>query len=213
MTPGFSEDLYYEARRQGVLFLRHTPEDLPRINNGSVSVYDDVLGERVELQADLLVLSNGIVPDPETAALAATLGVPVNEDGFFKPVNIKAQLMDLNYPGWYLAGLAGGPATLEETIEQGMGAGLRAALFLRRGIRTPTSVATVNERICSGCGLCVEVCPVKARHLDDDLGIAQVDPWLCVGCGTCAAVCPNGASGQALYEARGVLNALDAALE
>jgi len=48
--------------------------------------------------------------------------------------------------------------------------------------------------------------------LDAEAGIAMVDPLLCEGCGTCVAVCPNGASGQVLLEARGLLNALDEAL-
>jgi heterodisulfide reductase subunit A len=212
VTPGFSEELYSEARRHGVLFLRYTLNEPPRIEGQQVVVHDDVLGEDVVLDADLLVLSSGIVPRPDTPELAQMLGVPLDEDGFFKPINVKSQTMDLPYPGLYLAGLAGGPATLEETIEQGAGAGLRAALFLKRGIQSPVMLATVDERICSGCGLCVEVCPVDARTLDIERAVAQVDPLLCVGCGTCAAVCPNGAAGQAMYEARGILNALDAAL-
>ncbi len=113
----------------------------------------------------------------------------------------------------FLAGLAGGPASLEETIEQGVAAGLRAALYLERPMRTSVSQARVNERICSGCGLCVEVCPMDARHLDPEKAIAMVDPWLCAGCGACVAACPNGASDQAVYEARGVLAALDAAID
>lgn len=212
VTPGFSEDLYTEARRQGVLFVRHTLESLPRIDGHKVSVVDDVLRAEIILDADLLVLSSGIVPDPGAPALADVLGVELDGDGFFKPVNVKSQLMDLNYPGLYLAGLAGGPASPEETIEQGMAAGLRAALFLRRGLKTPAAIAVVDELICSGCGLCLPACPVDARHLDPEKGVALVDPWLCIGCGTCAAACPNGAAGQALYEARGVLNAVDAAL-
>lgn len=212
VTPGFNEELYSEARREGVLFLRYTPDKPPQIEGQKVLVHDDVLDEDVALDAELVVLSSGIVPRPDTLELAQMLGVPLDADGFFKPLNVKSQIMDLPYPGLYLAGLAGGPATLEETIEQGIGAGLRAGLFLSRGIQSPIMLATVDERICSGCGLCVEVCPVDARSLDAERGVAQVDPLLCVGCGTCAAVCPNGAAGQAMYEARGILNALDAAL-
>jgi heterodisulfide reductase subunit A len=121
--------------------------------------------------------------------------------------------MDLTRPGMFLAGLAGGPASLEEVIEQGMAAGLRAALYLSRPLKTATAPARVNERICSACGLCVSVCPVQARRIDPERGLAVVDAWLCAGCGTCVAACPNGASDQALYESRGILAALDAALE
>jgi heterodisulfide reductase subunit A len=93
-----------------------------------------------------------------------------------------------------------------------MAAGLRAALYLGRTHRTPNTPARVNERICSGCGLCVQVCPMEARRLDEERHVAIVDALLCAGCGTCVAACPNGASDQALVEARGVLAALDAAM-
>lgn len=212
VTPGLDEALYEDARRQGIQFVRYTPDSPPLQEGTSLAVFDDVLREQVTLPADLLVLSGGIIPSPQTAGLAALLGVPLDDDGFFKPVNVKSQMMDLRYPGLFLAGLAGGPAALDETIAQGMGAALRAALFLRRKLAPLPAAATVNERICSGCGLCVQACPVGARHIDEVRAVAEVDPQLCLGCGTCVAVCPNGASSQALYETRGVLSMLDAAL-
>ena len=89
---------------------------------------------------------------------------------------------------------------------------MRAALFLKRGLKTPVTVASVQEWMCAGCGMCIDVCPTNARHIDVDEGVAKVDVWRCMGCGVCAAACPNGASSIALYEARGVLNAIDAAL-
>ncbi|MGD2253130.1 MAG: FAD-dependent oxidoreductase [Anaerolineales bacterium] len=212
VTPGFSEDLYQEARDAGVLFLRYTLENPPQVEGTKINVLDDVLGEEVALQPELLVLSGGIVPGREFPQLAEMLGLELDQDGFFAPLNIKSQPMDLNSPGMYLAGYAGGPATLEECLEQGMASGLRAALFVKRELKTPVTVASVEEWMCSGCGLCVDVCPSNARHMDEDEEVAKVDAWLCLGCGVCAAVCPNGASSIAHYEARGVLNAIDAAL-
>ncbi len=211
VTPGFSEHLYSKARRDGILFLRYTNSAPPVLRGDSIIVRDDVLGEAIGLKPDYLVLSSGIVADPQTGELAAALGLPLT-DGFFQAAHIKTRPVDLPLPGAFVAGLAGGPATLEETIEQGIAAGLRAALFLRRPLRTPLAVATVTARLCSGCGLCVQACPANARSIDPELGIAQVDPWLCTGCGTCVAVCPNGASQQSRYEVRGVLHALDSAL-
>ncbi len=212
VTPGFREEHYHEARRRGVLFIRYTPDAPPVIKGKTVTVFDQVLGEEIVLGFDQLVLSTGIIPDPETPALAGLLGLTLTEDGFFRPANIKSQLLDLPRPGMFLAGLCGGPATPEEIIEQGLAAGLRAALYLRRPLKTSLTIATVHERICSGCGLCVRACPANARWIDLDSGLAKVDPWLCIGCGTCVSVCPNGASRQSFYEAGGVLGALDAAL-
>jgi heterodisulfide reductase subunit A len=212
VTPGLAEEWYRRARQAGVHFVRRSTAE-PVIQGGVVRVDDVVLGRGVLLPTDLVVQSTGIVPAASTHALAGRLGVRTGSTGFFDPVNIKSQGMDLPRPGMFLAGLAGGPASLEETIEQGVAAGLRAALYLGRAMRTSVSQARVNERICSGCGLCVEVCPMDARHLDPEKAIAMVDPWLCAGCGTCVAACPNGASDQAVYEARGVLAALDAAID
>jgi heterodisulfide reductase subunit A len=212
VTPGLAEEWYRRARQAGVHFVRHGTAE-PAIEGGIVRVHDVVLGGEVLLPADLVVQSTGIVPADSTRATAERLGVRTGSTGFFDPVNIKSQGMDLPRPGMFLAGLAGGPATLEETIDQGVAAGLRAALYLGRAIRTSVSQARVNERICSGCGLCVEVCPMDARHLDPEKAVAVVDPWLCAGCGTCVAACPNGASDQAVYEARAVLAALDTAMD
>ncbi len=211
VTPGLAEDVYRRAREAGVHFVRRD-EPPPKVESGSVSVDDVVLGAQLTLPADLVVFSTGIVPISEGAELAGVLGVGLSTTGFFEPVNIKSQGMDLRRPGMYLAGLAGGPATFEEVIEQGSAAGLRAALYLSRTHRASNTPARVNERICSGCGLCVQVCPMQARRLDEERHVAVVDARLCAGCGTCVAACPNGASDQALIEARGVLAALDAAI-
>jgi heterodisulfide reductase subunit A len=212
VTPGLAEEWYRRARQAGVHFVRRGTAE-PAVEGGVVRVDDVVLGREVLLPADLVVPSTGILPAGSTQALADRLGIRIGSTGFFDPVNIKSQGMDLPRPGMFLAGLAGGPASLEETIEQGVAAGLRAALYLERPMRTSISQARVNERICSGCGLCVEVCPMDARHLDLEKAVAMVDPWLCAGCGACVAACPNGASDQAVYEARGILAALDAAID
>jgi heterodisulfide reductase subunit A len=212
ITPGFREKLYQAARSAGVHFLRHPADERPTIEGSTVTVFDEVLGESLTLNANWVALSTGVMPGEGLPALADALSLPLTEEGFFAPLNAQSAVLDTKRPGVYLAGLAGGPAFPEELIEQGQAAGLRAALFLRRPLHAPETVATVNERICSGCGLCVSVCPYDARTLDIEAGIAVVDPLLCEGCGTCVAVCPNGASGQVLLEARGLLNALDEAL-
>ena len=215
-TYGFKEEAYRRAREEGVAFIRYDPDDKPQVVGGDeglrVLVNDPVLGERLALDADLLVLSTGIVPY-ENGALAEILGVPLDADGFFQEANPKVRPMDFERAGIFLCGLAQAPRFIDETIVQADGAALRAAILLsKERLESRTMIAMVNERLCSACELCVEACPYDARSMDPERGVAVVDPILCQGCGVCVMVCPNGASQQNTFEMRQVMAMLDATI-
>ena len=215
-TYGFKEEAYRRAREEGVAFIRYDPDDKPQVVGGDeglrVLVNDPVLGERLALDADLLVLSTGIVPY-ENGALAEILEVPLDTDGFFQEANSKVRPMDFERAGIFLCGLAQAPRFIDETIVQADGAALRAAILLsKERLESRTMIAMVNERLCSACELCVEACPYDARSMDPERGVAVVDPILCQGCGVCVMVCPNGASQQNTFEMRQVMAMLDATI-
>ena len=220
-TYGFREAYYEAARDAGVVFLRY---ELPGVAGGTqkpeveassdclrVSLVEPVTGQRLELEADLLVLSTGIEPEAGQG-LADTLGVGVNGDGFFEEEHAKMKPLDLG-GGLYVAGLAHSPRFLEESIAQGQGAAMRAAAFLAPEVvrERPTSV-WVNERLCSFCGLCVEACPYEARVMNYDTRVADVEYSLCQGCGVCGVVCPNKGTLQKAFEHKQLLAAVDMAL-
>jgi heterodisulfide reductase subunit A len=221
-TMGLHERFYQQARRLGVHFLRYEPPEtpvvvgtggaLPEGGRLNVAVHDVLYDERVTLEADLLVLSTGIVaPREDNGRLAEMLGVSLDEDGFFCEAHPKLRPTDLAIPGVYLCGLAYGPRTIEEAIVQARAAALRAALSVARPPEPRQDVATVVQKLCSYCGLCVAHCPYGARVLDEETRRARVIDTLCQGCGACVAVCPNGASRQPALEPVRILALVDAA--
>lgn len=214
-TYGFREAYYQAARDAGVVFLRYELADKPQVRANAdhlhVNLVEPVTGQPLELAADLLVLSVGIDAEEESA-LAATLGVELNADGFFLEEHAKMKPLDLGQ-GRFVAGLAHSPRFLEETIAQAQGAAMRAAAFLAPEVLTERATSVwVNERLCSFCGLCVEACPFEARVMNYDSRVADVDYTLCQGCGVCAVVCPNKATLQKTFEHKQLMAALDMAL-
>jgi heterodisulfide reductase subunit A len=198
MTYGLQEELYEEARKKGVVFVRYTPDAPPVVEFPSgkpvVRVRDLLLGEDLLLSADLLVLSTGVVPG-EYAGLAGRLGLSCDVDGFFSEANVKFRPVDFLKDGFYVCGLANSPRSATETIRHALAASGRAAtLLLGEGPVSRPVVAKVVERLCSFCETCVKACPFEARFMDEEKRVAVVWEHLCQGCGACASACPNGAS-------------------
>lgn len=226
-TFGFREAFYQAARDAGVVFLRYElplkPQALSLPDHLQISLTEPLTGQNLTLSADLLVLSVGIDPAQRAAArddqlaLAQTLNLTLDSNGFFLEEHAKMKPLDLNGPngaGLYFAGLAHSPRFLEETIAQAQAAAMRAAAFLApvELADRPTSV-WVNPRLCSFCGLCVQTCPYQARVMNYDTRVADVDYALCHGCGLCAVVCPNKATLQKAFEHKQLLAAVDMAVE
>ena len=216
MTYGFIEEYYTQAREAGVLFIRYEPDAEPEVSIGDkaivVEVDDAVLGGRLEIEADLLVLSTGVVAG-DNKELAGLLSLELTEDGFFKEVDTKFRPVDSLIDGIFVCGLASAPRNLEEEVSQAEAAAQRATTILaRETLESGRIVSEVNVRKCSGCGLCVTVCPYNARWLDEEEKVAVVEEALCQGCGVCVALCPNGAAKLRGLKDKQVFSMIEAAL-
>jgi heterodisulfide reductase subunit A-like polyferredoxin len=183
---GFRELLYRQARQAGVVFLEYSDEDRPQVsatddNRLQARVVVQPEGEMVTLPADWVVLSTGIEPEPDNAALAQLLKVPLNETGFFLEAHVKLRPVDFAAEGIFLAGLAHSPRSIDETMAQASAAAVRAvALLSRPQLEATPIVASVNPKLCAACGICVRThtAPkLAAWHAD------RVSP----GCGACVA--------------------------
>ncbi len=192
---GFREDLYREARKKGVIFIRYTLDSTPQISaedGGSLSldVLDHVLGKTIRVSPDLVILATAILPN-ENKELFEKFKVPINDEGFLIEAHMKLRPVDFASEGIFMAGLAHYPKPIDESITQAKAAVARAMTILsKEGIFVGGVVATVNPDQCVACLTCVRTCPYDAPRIGVE-GYAIIDPAECRGCGACVAECPG----------------------
>jgi heterodisulfide reductase subunit A len=222
-TYGFKENYYREAADQDVKFIRYQPEDKPEVaaarEDGRdilrVTVADPVLGQRLILDADLLVLSAALIPSETSRELARLYKVSLNLDGFFQEAHVKLRPVDFAADGVFLCGSAHYPKYLSETVSQAYGAAGRAIGILSRDSVTASgAVCDVTESACIACGACITACKYDAITFHDTPQgkKARVESILCKGDGLCNAKCPTGAIYLKHYTDDEIFAQIDAAL-
>jgi heterodisulfide reductase subunit A len=222
-TYGFKEDLYREASNQNVKFIRYEPEDKPvveAVEEGGrsflrVTAADPILGKKLALEVDNVVLSAAVIPPAGANEIARFFKVPLSPDGFFQEAHVKLRPVDFAAEGVYLCGTAQYPKHFSETISQAYGAAGRALTTLTQDtVVASGSVCAVDEIDCVSCGACITCCTYNAIEFQDTPRgkKAVVNPVLCKGDGLCNAKCPTGAIGLKHYTDKEVFRQIDAAL-
>jgi heterodisulfide reductase subunit A len=199
-TYGEKEYLYKQARQEGVIFIRFSLDDKPRVeateDGIAVTVTDHILNRPIELNVDLLTLATAIIPNTDEK-LANFFKVPMNEDGFFIERHAKLGPAEFATDGVFLCGMAHYPKPIDESIAQAKAAVSRAVTLLSQDfLYSSGTIAEVDPVKCAACGVCVSVCPYSAPSFMEEgrfAGKAQVNPALCKGCGLCVASCRSGA--------------------
>jgi heterodisulfide reductase subunit A-like polyferredoxin len=194
-TFSLKELWYRSAREAGVRFVRFDPQAPPRVERAgerlAVRVRDDLLGEELELEADLLVLSAAVRPASGAARLAGDLKLSLDNDGFFMEAHLKLRPVDFVNAGFFMAGAAHGPKFAEEVTAQAKAAAGRAATVLAQSeMLVGGEVAVVDAERCVACLTCVRTCPYGVPRLTGE-GVVHIDPAACQGCGNCASACPR----------------------
>ena len=214
-----AEEMYREARGMGVLFVRIPPGQKPEVvGNGraeAVQCFDDLLGRRLEVPTDLVVLSVGMRPrKDETARFHDMLKASVGLDGFFLERHPELGPVETAVEGVFLAGTVQGPKDVVDSVAQASAAAAKASVFLAYdSVRQDPAVATVDENKCRGCGKCVEICQFQAPGLvemAEGIHVAHINESLCKGCGTCGSWCPSGAIASQHFTDRQVHAMIDA---
>jgi len=189
---GFEEFYEKTCREYGVQFIRGRVAEIhedPETKNLTVKAEDTLLGRPVELEADVVVLSVGIVPGQDTKVIQNVLKIPVGADGFFLEAHPKLRPVDTTVDGIFVCGTSSGPKDIPDTVSQARAAASGAIALMAAGkyVIQPY-FASVDEPLCGGCGVCVPLCPFNAITLEEK--VARINEALCKGCGVCAAGCP-----------------------
>ncbi len=210
------ENLYREARGRGVTFIQYSPESPPKVEDGQVTVFAELLGQSITIPCNLVVLSSPLVGRADTVKLSQLLKVPVDEYGFFLEAHVKLRPLDFATDGMFLCGCAHWPADIGESVAQAHGAAGRAAILLGGGVvQVEPFITVVDEQKCIGCGLCASMCTYQAVVLEDtETGRkAKRIAASCKGCGLCGAACPQQAISMQHYTDQQLFAEIDAFVE
>ncbi len=188
-----NEALFQHAKELGVIFIKYDPARPPKVEEGKVIVYHDLLGREIALPQDLVVLSTPLVAGGDNETISQLLRVSLDGNKFFLEAHVKLKPLDFATDGIYLCGNAHYPANVREAVSQALGAASRASIPLSKGVMSvePIVSTLADEDACRGCGLCAALCPYGALEIvrGEKGRKVRVIPVACKGCGVCAATC------------------------
>ncbi|MCL5238009.1 MAG: FAD-dependent oxidoreductase [Nitrospirae bacterium] len=206
-TPGKLE-YYYKAAQDdpGVMLTKGEVTGVSDAGNGNlfVEMENSLFGEKVKVEADLVVLATGVVPatvDDPILNLQYRQGPGLPDldlfDGFADSNFICFQY-ETRRTGVYAAGCVRQPMNMAEAQEDAAGAALKAiqaAEHVAKGIAVhprawDTTYPDAFMQRCTSCKRCTEECPFGAID-EDEKGTPFYKPGRCRRCATCMGACPE----------------------
>jgi len=213
-TPGLSENFYKSIQQDPGIFLTKGEVVSVSQNGGGLIVEADntLLGEKIKVKADMVVLGTGMVP---VTADDPIINLAYRQGPGFRDNELFDQYADSNFicfpyetqrTGIYAAGGIRRAMTVEESMEDATGAALKAIQCLEsvnRGVSVHPRAGDMTFpdfffQRCTQCKRCTEECPFGALD-DDEKGTPKPNPARCRRCGTCMGACPERIIGFADY--------------
>ncbi len=220
-TPGLAENFYKSMQQDPGVFM--TKGEVVNVTkNGNmlmVEANNTLLGEKLKVKADLVVLAAGMVPttkDDPIVNLAYRQGPGFRDNEIFDwyaDSNFICFPYETQRTGVYAAGTIRRAMTIEESMEDATGAALKAIQCLEssnRGVSVHPRSGDMTFpdfffQRCTQCKRCTEECPFGALD-DDEKGTPKPNPTRCRRCGTCMGACPERIIGFADYNVNSIGN-------
>ncbi len=218
------EEFYRRCQEEGTIFIRGKVAEItdqaasPAEQGCLVAMAEDtLLGERIRVPVDMVVLCTAIQARSDAAQLGRIFGVNQGADGFFLEEHPKLAPLNTAAEGVFLAGCCQKPMDIPDTVSQASGAAAKALSLATRGrVEVSPTISAIDPDICVGCRQCIDLCAYSAISFNALKGISEINPAMCKGCGSCSAFCPSGAAGsrhftskQVFAEIDGVFDAID----
>jgi heterodisulfide reductase subunit A len=129
---GRNSDEFHAAAHREIKELRALPGDLRATGDGAVALryLDEETGQAVAATFDLVVLSVGINPGGDNAALSSRLGLELTPEGFFQAADSRHRSLTPQ-AGVFLAGTAEGPRDIAGCLTQAQATARQVSLYLK----------------------------------------------------------------------------------
>ena len=205
-TLGLTENFYKSIQQdQGIFLTKGEVSAVSKNGDGMIVEADNtLLGEKIQVKADLVVLATGMVPvtkDDPVVNLAYRQGPGFRDNALFDDYadsNFICFPYETQRTGIYAAGGIRRSMTVEEATEDASGAALKAIQCLEstnRGVSVHPRSGDMTFpdfffQRCTQCKRCTEECPFGAID-DDEKGTPKPNPARCRRCGTCMGCCPE----------------------
>ncbi len=213
-TPGLSEYFYKSIQQDpGIFLTKGQVVSVSRNGDGLVvEATNTLLGEKIKVKADMVVLAAGMVP---ATADDPVVNLAYRQGPGFRDIDLFGGYVDSNFicfpyetqrTGIYAAGAVRRAMTVEECLEDAAGAALKAIQCLEsanRGVSVHPRSGDMTFpdfffQRCTQCKRCTVECPFGALD-DDERGTPKPNPTRCRRCGTCMGACPERIIGFADY--------------
>jgi len=205
-TPEQSEEFYKKVQKDGAVFVK---TDTAKVTIGqgselklSIEATDELLGEPVQVEADLVVLATGMQPavlDDPILNLEYRQGPALPELKYgFPDSHFVCFPYETRRTGIYAAGCVRQPMVSTRAGNDGTGAALKAI----QCVELTSAGKTVHPRTgdmsypdlfitrCTQCKRCTEECPF-GMYNEDEKGTPLPYPTRCRRCGICMGSCPE----------------------
>jgi heterodisulfide reductase subunit A len=157
------EEFMERIKSEGVHVVRGRSANVTEVNGQMVVRGEDIVHDRVvDFPVDMVILAVGVVPPAGNRKLAAMLGVPQGEDGWFSELNYNGEPTLTERGGVYVAGMCQGPKDIPDTVAQAaaVAAGVLRSLASGHGVANLDTLALseIEARARQAQGTVAQLC-------------------------------------------------------
>jgi heterodisulfide reductase subunit A len=116
---GKSHQKFYEKmKKTDVNMIRANEIEVTKQGKDTVVKYNNGAGKKEVATADMVILAPAIEPAHDVSKLAKTLGISLDEYGFFEEENPDISSINSSKPGVFIVGCAQGPKNIQDSVSQ-----------------------------------------------------------------------------------------------
>lgn len=141
------EEFYQRIKEEGVNMIRGKTATVKSSGEKLLLRSEDIEhGRLIEQEVDMVVLAVGLEPRSDARELAQTLGITLDENGWFMEANTVADTTGTYTGGITIAGVCQGPKDIPDSVAQGSAAAAKVLQSILTGkIRTSMKDLTLED--------------------------------------------------------------------